>query len=1075
MPHVEPVIADRTPSPARGLRAWAPWLGAGSIGLAAAQPLFAGLLPRGADILLHYYRIAALSEMLGQGFLYSRWSPFLAGGYGYPILLYYAPLAHYLGAGFHALGAGIGPATLLVFGLTLLLAATGTFAWARERLGDAGGLGAAAAYAFAPYVLLDVMARSALAEVLALAIVPWVFWALTRLQREGRPIHGLLAALSYAGLALSHNITALVFSPLLALWALLGALQAGRERWLRDTLRAAAVLALGLGLSAFFWLPAFVERDLSQLDRALSAAYDFRAAFLPLSGLIALPVRFDFRLVNDTAPLGLSALSALLGVIGLAGLARRARRDQEQRASWALWAAFLGAGTLIGALMTLDISTPLWEAIPLLRFVLYPSRFLGMASLFLALLAGAGVSVLANLGAGMLKRARRSPGLGEAVVTALLVAATMVYGFGWQYARRFATDPPAGRADIAAAERRLGIVGTTSIGEYLPRSVDALPAADAPTLTARALTPMSPEPAGGWRATRSTLFSYEASYDSGNPFAAIFPQFDFPGWIAEIDDRPLVITPTRPEGLIQVALPAGVHRLRVAFGSTPIRDLADGITLASLVIGGVIFVLVVVRRRGGRSTAGREPSGSWLVGGLLVVLSVGLSAYKTSALDTSTNALRGTRLAGPAVAGAAVADAQPVNANFNRALELIAADRPVVGPGRQTVSVDLFWRALQPETDRDYAVFTDLVDAQGMSIARLDTPHPDGVYPTSRWTPDEYTRDTRTLALDPLTPPGGYVLRAGLYPKGEPQQRVPVLDANGQSKGATFGASLARVMTLTLGRPAASVAVSDLRPGRRLTAALSTAVEIVGIDGELARAQPGQTLVFPLYWRAKQTPGGDAPACFDLQGAAGRVDLGCQAPTPGFPLTQWRAGDVWRASASLRIPPVAAGGTYALRARLGEGEPQPLFELALSARAHALEKPPGFTPIASPKVLGGFAEAVGLRLSEPIQAGKFITVSVLWRATGEASRNYKAFVQLWDAAGERRAGHDSDPCAGACPSEGWLPGEYLEDAHSLFLPDNLLPGDYRLVAGLYDPDTQRRLTSADGVDVVELGLIRLTR
>ena len=358
MPDVEPLAADRAPSLTRGIRAWAPWLGAGSIGVAEAQPLFAGLLPRGADILLHYYRIAALAEMLGQGFLYSRWFPFLAGGYGYPILLYYAPLAHYLGAGFHALGAGIGPATLLVFELSLFLAATGTFAWARERLGDAGGLGAAAAYAFAPYVLLDVMARSALAEVLALAIVPWVFWALTRLQREGRPIHGLLAALSYAGLALSHNITALVFSPLLALWAFLIALQAGRARWMRDTLRAAAVLALGLGLSAFFWLPAFLERDLSQLDRALSAAYDFHTAFLPLTGLNALPARFDFRLVNDAAPMGLSVLSTLLGVIRLLGLAQRARRDRGLRASWALWAGFLGAGVELGVLMTLEISTP---------------------------------------------------------------------------------------------------------------------------------------------------------------------------------------------------------------------------------------------------------------------------------------------------------------------------------------------------------------------------------------------------------------------------------------------------------------------------------------------------------------------------------------------------------------------------------------------------------------------------------------------------------------------------------------------------------------------------------------------
>ncbi len=1070
MPDPDAMPAERSPRVGGRLDALAGWLGAGSIGLAAAQPLFSGLLPRGADILLHYYRIAALAEMLGQGFLYSRWFPFLASGYGYPILLYYAPLAHHLGAGFYALGAGIGPATLLVFGLTLFLAATGAFAWARERLGDAGGLGAAAAYAFAPYVLLNVMARSALAEVLALAIVPWVFWALTRLQREGRPIHGLLAALSYAGLALSHNITALVFSPLLALWALLIALQAGRARWLRDTLRAAAVLALGLGLSAFFWLPAFLERDLSRLDQALSAAYDFHTAFLPLSDLIALPARFDFRLVNDTAPLGLSALSALLGAIGLAGLVRRSGRDRGQRASWALWAGFLGAGAGLGALMTLDISTPLWEALPLLRFVLYPSRFLGMASLFLAVLAGAGVSVLASLGDGMLKRLRGSPEVGAAVVTALLVGAMMVYGFGWQYARRFPSDPPAGIADIAAAERRLGIVGTTSIGEYLPRDVWAFPPADSPTLSVRAVAPISPDLTASRGGETASPLRYEAVFTTPAVTPIVLSQFYFPGWIAEIDGTPAPIMASKPEGLIQIVLPEGAHRLRVAFTSTPIRDLADVITWASLVIGGVVFVIVLIRRRGRRAESAPNRTGTWLLGGLIVGVCVGLSEYKTSALDASINTLRDTRLAGPAVAGAS-----PVNANFNRAFELIAADHPVIAPGRAAVSVDLFWRALQPQTDRDYAVFTDLVDLNGMSIARLDTPHPDGVYPTSRWTPDEYTRDTRTFALSPLTPPGDYALRAGLYPKGETQNRVPILDANGQSKGVSFESSLARVMTVTLGRPAMSVAAADVRPARRLSAQLSSAIDIIGIDGEPARAQPGQTLVIPMYWRANQTPGADAPACFDLQGAAERVDLGCQAPTPSFPLTLWRVGDVWRASARLRIPVATASGSYVLRARLGEGVPLPLFDFVISARAHALDMPPGYAPIAAPKVLGGFAETAGLRLSEPVQADKSITVSVLWRASSEAGRNYKAFVQLWDATGERRAGHDSDPCAGACPTEGWLPGEYLQDEHALLLPDILPAGDYRLMTGMYDPDTQRRLSASDGANVVELGRLRFRR
>ena len=152
-----------------------------------------------------------------------------------------------------------------------------------------------------------------------------------------------------------------------------------------------------------------------------------------------------------------------------------------------------------------------------------------------------------------------------------------------------------------------------------------------------------------------------------------------------------------------------------------------------------------------------------------------------------------------------------------------------------------------------------------------------------------------------------------------------------------------------------------------------------------------------------------------------------------------------------------------------------MCDLILSARAHGLERPAGFAPITAPRVLGGFAEAAGLRLSEPIQAGKSITVSVLWRAASEAGRNFKAFVQVWDATGERRAGHEGDPCAGACPTEGWLPGEYLQDEHSVLLPDGLPPGEYRLIAGLYDPDTQRRLRAADGTDVVELGLIHISR
>ncbi len=1051
---------------------WAGLAIAALIGLAAAQPLFVGLLPKGADILLHYHRIAALSDMLARGYFYPRWFPFLAGGYGYPILLYYAPLAHYLGAAFHALGAGAVTATLLVFGLAQILAATGAYAWARERVGGAGALAAAAAYAFAPYILVDLMSRSALAELLALAIAPWAFWALTRLQKDGRPIHGLIAALSYAAVALCHNITALVFSPFLAAWGLGVALSYGGRSWLRDTVRAASVLALGLGASAFFWLPAFVERDLSGLDRALSAAYDFRTAFLPVSQLVAWPVPFDWRLVNDDAPYGLGALAAGLAVGGFGWLATRARRAEPERQVWLVWMGFLGGAAALGALMTLSASEPLWEAIPLLRFVLYPSRFLGIASLFLAILAGAGAEALAVATGQMFQRLRLSRAWGRAGMVALLIGGLIVYGFSWQFARRFEPSPVTGGAAIAEAERRLGIVGTTSIGEYLPLAVEAFPAVDAPTLAAGGIIPLRAglPAAVRIRAEEISPLRYAGVISAVADTEITFSQFSFAGWVATVDGAPVPIAANRPNGLIRISVPAGEHPVVVAFGSTPVRDLADTIALVSVIAGGLGFGLALVRRRqtGRHDGVSAKEFVDWRVISLTALTVASLTAWKSLALDNSENAFRSTRLTAPVT----VAGAMPVNANFGGAMELIAADPPIVSPGRERVTVDLFWRALKTGLP-DYAVFSQLIGADGSVIAGLDTLHPDGVYPTSRWGLGEYARDRRIMSIPATAPPGVYVLKAGLYPNTDSGQRVPVLDANGQSIGGSLDASLARALTVTLGRPTTVASPGLLKPLKPLSIDLSPAIELLGMDLDVAQARPGQTLAIPLYWHAKATPGGDATACVDAVSSTAIVTLGCQPPVAGLPLSQWRAGDLWRSAVKVRIPAGIPGGTYTLRMRLGDNVPQPLFDLAIAAREHRTAPPGAMRAAPAPATLGGFAEAAGVLISGSARPGQTVTTTVVWRAAASADQDLTAFIQLWDAKGERKAGHDGAPCAGGCPTAGWLAGEYLLDAHRLDLPADLPAGDYRIVAGMYEPERLRRLTTGGGSDVVELGTLRV--
>ena len=44
---------------------------------------------------------------------------------------------------------------------------------------------------------------------------------------------------------------------------------------------------------------------------------------------------------------------------------------------------------------------------------------------------------------------------------------------------------------------------------------------------------------------------------------------------------------------------------------------------------------------------------------------------------------------------------------------------------------------------------------------------------------------------------------------------------------------------------------------------------------------------------------------------------------------------------------------------------------------------------------------------------------------------------------------------------GWLPGEIIVDEHVLSLPDDAPPGDYALIAGMYDESTLQRLAVLD--------------
>jgi hypothetical protein len=86
-----------------------------------------------------------------------------------------------------------------------------------------------------------------------------------------------------------------------------------------------------------------------------------------------------------------------------------------------------------------------------------------------------------------------------------------------------------------------------------------------------------------------------------------------------------------------------------------------------------------------------------------------------------------------------------------------------------------------------------------------------------------------------------------------------------------------------------------------------------------------------------------------------------------------------------------------------------------------------------------------------------IDMELIWSATQTPAKDYTIFVHLIDAEGHLLGQGDAPPRAGYWPTSHWHPGEAVASWHTISLPNNLSPGDYTLLVGMYDPASGQRL------------------
>ncbi len=631
-PRTEP-HADRRPAPRAAL---VPLWRDPMLGLVLLLSLFAvapfalpGYFWGANDARHHVYFLHQFNRMWEAGVWWPRWSPDFAFGYGYPFFNIYGPLSHLLA---QALlwwgGLSYTAAIETIFALSIVASATAMYVCARELGGRGMGLVAALVYTFLPYHLLNLYVRANLAESMAFIWLPLCLWSVRRSVITPHLRWIVAAALAYGGLMLTSNLVIVLFTPALAAYLLLlawlYALPAGSTATLLQragaALRRALVAGLGplagLGLSAFFWLPAFLERKFVLQEQWYGGRYDFRGHFVYPHQLFSSNWGFGVSLPGPEDPISLQiGLAALL--LALIGLVRVWPRAGRQRAEF----GFFALAATVAVFLTLTWAAPLWE-LPLIGGILqsaqFPWRWFSVMAPFVALTAGLVAWQPGALEADGAQHAADAQPAAHAqpdLRLGLVALATVILLASYPYLRVEISEPAEGPVSLAALMRFQQssdeMTGSTAWVTEVPRwspmadyyiQQEAAGAPDAPVSTNLDYSVFDYESFGAESVAHSAVSEevYFANRDTLER-TLVFNRFYYPGWRAFLLDgehgavlRELPIVPetTGTLGRITVAVPPGEGYLLLSYGDTATRRIGRWISLATTLALGAALLLV---------------------------------------------------------------------------------------------------------------------------------------------------------------------------------------------------------------------------------------------------------------------------------------------------------------------------------------------------------------------------------------------------------------------------------------------------------------------------------------------------
>lgn len=480
-------------------------------------PLFGNRFIPTHDGEYHLIRIYEFSKMLREGHLFPRWAPGLNSGHGFPLFIFHYPFPNYVGSFFYLLGFPLVQSFQYSLGMSLFVAMIGCYIFLRKYHSVVSSVFGAVLFFSIPYLYVDVYVRGSIGELWAIA---WTWCALASIV--WRRI--LLSSLCVGLIIVSHNIMAMIMIPFLAIFM--------------GLFYRKAIISLigGIGISAYFWIPALFER---QYVIGLNTV-TYSDHFPHITQLL-----FPSWGTNFSQP-GIIAgeISQQIGIVPLVVLLVSCIALLKRYSSIRLLFFLF---SITGIFFLLPLSDFLWKTIPFLQFIQYPWRLLSVL-----------LVAIPFLGAFFVRR-----------IVSLILFGGIAIALSLSYMRPVAYEP---REDSYYLNNPSFTDGTSSLG-------NSFSTIWTPWIRERYANVVS----GGGKIRnieeKSTSVSF--SVETSEKTSVRIHRTYYPGWRVIVDGQEVPIDYSH--GVLDITLPEqGMYNVEAIFGETQTRKIANAISFITV-------------------------------------------------------------------------------------------------------------------------------------------------------------------------------------------------------------------------------------------------------------------------------------------------------------------------------------------------------------------------------------------------------------------------------------------------------------------------------------------------------------